>query len=92
MSHGHPLDRWTRQDSGTYLVSEGGMSSGSVVMLTTKNGPGGQILVARSGPGSPVKVVESGSCMVSGNLELAKLSSLCMILTVIMSTSNTMPF
>ena len=28
MSSGHPLDRWIGQDSGTSLVSEGGMSSG----------------------------------------------------------------
>ena len=27
MSHGCPLDRWTGQDSGTSLVSEGGMSN-----------------------------------------------------------------
>ena len=27
-SHGRPLDRWTGQDSGTSLVSEGGMSNG----------------------------------------------------------------
>ena len=28
MSHGRPLDRWTGQDSGTSLISEGGMSNG----------------------------------------------------------------
>ena len=28
MSRGCPLDRWTGQDSGTSLVSEGGMSNG----------------------------------------------------------------
>ena len=28
MSHGRPLDRWTGQDSGTSLVSEGRMSNG----------------------------------------------------------------
>ena len=27
MSHGHPLDSWTGQDSRTSLVSEGGMSN-----------------------------------------------------------------
>ena len=28
MSRGCPLDRWTGQDSGTSLVSEGGISNG----------------------------------------------------------------
>ena len=31
MSRGHPLGRWTGQDSGTSLVSEGGMSNGCPV-------------------------------------------------------------
>ena len=49
MSHGRPLDRWTGQDSGTSLVSEGGMSNGYPMDIHWTGGtiPSGQrILMA----------------------------------------------
>ena len=43
-AHRHPLDRWTGQDSGTSLISEGGMSNGRPVDVhwTGKTIPGRQ--------------------------------------------------
>ena len=42
-SHGCPLDRWTGRDSGTSLVSEGGMSNGRPVDVHWTGGLDGTV-------------------------------------------------
>ena len=57
MSSGRPLDRWIGQDSGTSLVSEGGMSSGCPmdVHLTDRTITSGQRILMANLDMSPTR-------------------------------------
>ena len=57
MSSGRPLDRWIGQDSGTSLVSEGGMSSGRPmdVHLTDRTITSGQRILMANLDMSPTR-------------------------------------
>ena len=90
MSHGCPLDRWTGQDSGTSLVTEGGMSNGCPMDVHWTGGLGTS-LVSEGGMsnGYPMDIhwtggtIPSGQRILMANLDMSGVKTVIFIFVFI---------